>query len=101
MFRTAVLLLMFGVGVAVADDIPRPEHPTPDAVRDHWANLNGKWDFRFDAKDEGEKAEWYKPGAEGFDRQIVVPFPWESELSEIHEHTRNTPKTGWYRRSFD
>lgn len=97
-FRAAVLATLFGWATATAAEIPRPEHPTPDAVRPHWANLNGKWQFRFDPKDEGLKAGWEKPGAEGFDKSIVVPFPWESELSGVTD-----PKyhgVAWYRREF-
>ena len=30
--------------------IPLPEHPRPDFERPAWVNLNGKWQFRFDAK---------------------------------------------------
>ncbi len=85
--------------VARAAGIPRPEHPRPDAVRPHWANLNGAWEFRFDPKDEGVAARWFEPGAGGFDRQITVPFPWESELSGIHEI--KGPKVGWYRRTIE
>src|SRR5262249_2542588 len=80
-------LLVLG-GWALADDsksaeIPKPEHPRPDAMRTPWANLNGRWDFRFDVKDQGLKEGWEKPEAAKFDRTIVVPFPWESELSGI------------------
>ena len=85
--------------VARAAEIPRPEHPRPDAVRSHWSNLNGAWEFRFDAKDEGLAARWFEPGAPGFDRKITVPFPWESELSGIRE--LKGPKVGWYRRTFE
>ena len=85
--------------VASAAGIPRPEHPRPDAVRPHWLNLNGPWEFRFDPGDEGLRARWFEPGAGGFDRQITVPFPWESELSGIHE--LKGPKVGWYRRTFE
>src|SRR5262245_22047398 len=47
----AVLLL---AGVARAEpNIPLPEHPRPDFERAAWVNLNGAWQFRFDAKDEG------------------------------------------------
>ncbi|MDB5351322.1 MAG: glycoside hydrolase [Planctomycetota bacterium] len=84
---------------ATAEDIPRPEHPTPDAVREHWANLNGKWEFRFDARDQGLTDKWYEPAAKGFDRTIVVPFAWESELSGLGKLT-DAPKVGWYRRTF-
>lgn len=97
-FPRAALALILGAGCAAAADLPRPEHPTPDAVRPHWANLNGPWDFRFDPRDEGERAGWQKPGAQGFDRRIVVPFPWESELSGVHEP--DVHGVAWYRRSF-
>lgn len=85
--------------IARADEIPRPEHPEPMAVREHWANLNGTWQFRFDPRDEGLDAGWSRPDAEGFDRSIVVPFGWESELSGIHD-TSGESKVGWYRRTF-
>jgi len=79
--------------------IPRPEHPRPDAVRPHWLNLNGAWGFRFDPGDEGVKARWFDPASPGYDRTIVVPFPWESELSGVGE--TKGPKVAWYRRSFE
>lgn len=78
--------------------LPRPEHPRPDAARTHWANLNGKWQFRFDPKDEGRNAGWSAPDAQGFDQTIVVPFPWESELSGIQKPEYKG--VAWYRRSF-
>src|SRR5262245_46168121 len=102
MIRTtcrAAVLLALGPALVPAAEIPRPEHPDPMAVRAHWANLNGAWDFRFDAMDQGVEAKWYEPGVAGFDRKIVVPFPWESELSGIHKPT-GAPKVGWYRRTF-
>jgi hypothetical protein len=79
--------------------VPRPEHPRPDAMRAHWANLNGRWEFRFDAQDQGLAEGWEKPGAVGYNQTIVVPFPWESELSGIHQ-IQGAPKVGWYRRRF-
>ncbi len=84
---------------APADAIPRPEHPDPLAVREHWANLNGTWQFRFDPDDAGRDAKWFDPEAAGFDRSIVVPFGWESELSGVHDTSGNS-KIGWYRRTF-
>src|SRR5438309_11157425 len=98
MTRFALSALVLLAASARAQDIPRPEHPTPDAVRPHWANLNGPWRFRFDPRDEGRKAGWEKPGAEGFDRSIVVPFPWESELSGVHR--TDYKGAAWYRREF-
>ena len=96
--RAAVALALW-TGCAAAADVPRPEHPTPDAVRPHWANLNGDWQFRFDPKDEGLTAGWEKPGAPGFDQTIVVPFPWESALSTIQQPLRHG--VAWYRRAFN
>ena len=78
------------------DEIPRPEHPTPDAIRAHWSNLNGPWQFRFDPADEGLKLGWHKPSVEGFDQTIIVPFPWESRLSTIHKPEYQG--VAWYRR---
>jgi hypothetical protein len=82
-----------------AAEVPRPEHPEPMAVREHWANLNGRWQFRFDADNRGEEEQWFQGQAKGFDRQIIVPFGWESELSGIQERSA-APQIGWYRRSF-
>ena len=65
--------------------IPRPEHPRPDAMRAHWANLNGRWEFRFDAQDQGPARRLGKARRSGLRPTIVVPFPWESELSGIHQ----------------
>jgi hypothetical protein len=91
-------------GLAVAEEpkqpeIPKPEHPRPDATRARWANLNGRWEFRFDEKDLGLKAGWEEPDAAKFDRTIVVPFPWESELSGVHQ-TNGSSRVAWYRRRF-
>lgn len=106
MIRAAFAAALLGLGamtsppaVAAQDPaIPRPEHPEPMAVREHWANLNGDWQFRFDPEDAGLDAEWFAPGAEGYDREIVVPFAWESRLSGIGEI--ESPDVGWYRRTF-
>ncbi len=94
-----VLAFVVAVSPLSRAETPRPEHPRPDAVRPHWSNLNGPWEFRFDANDDGAKQGWEKPGAAGFDRTITVPFPWESELSGVHQ-VKNAPKVGWYRRRF-
>ncbi|WP_158633579.1 sugar-binding domain-containing protein [Tautonia sociabilis] len=80
------------------ESIPRPEHPEPQAVRSDWANLNGSWEFRFDPDDAGLDSRWFEPEAEGFDREIIVPFAWESRLSGIGEV--DSPEIGWYRRTF-
>lgn len=49
-------------------EIPRPEYPRPNLVRDEWDNLNGVWEFSFDAP--------------VFDREILVPFCYQSEKAE-------------------
>jgi hypothetical protein len=64
---------------------PRPEYPRPRLRRRDWVNLNGPWQFAFDAPN--------------FDRSIVVPFAYQSELSGIGERTLHD--TVWYRRRFE
>jgi len=70
-----------------------PEHPRPDFERAGWLNLNGEWDFRFDADDAGEGAGWHRDQAE-FPEKIMVPFPWGSALSGLTSQA----DIGWYRR---
>lgn len=60
---------------------PRAEYPRPHLIRDDtpgegWLSLNGPWSFRFGDPDGWDGASPVNP--EGCDRQIVVPFPWES-----------------------
>ena len=66
-------------------NIPRPEFPRPQLVRDTWMNLNGKWDFLFDFGNSG-CARGLMNG-DVFDsgdvREITVPFCPESRLSGI------------------
>ncbi len=93
------VLLLNGYCIAQETTIPRGEHPRPDAMRTHWVNLNGRWQFRFDAQEQGLAEGWEKPGAAGYNQTIVVPFPWESELSGIHQ-IKGAPKVAWYRRQF-
>src|SRR5215213_4456412 len=62
---------------------PRPEYPRPDfqrgTVEGHdWLNLNGPWQFRFDADRLGVEQEWHLPGGVEWREQIIVPFCWES-----------------------
>ena len=71
--------------------IPLPEHPRPDFERSEWLNLNGNWDFEFDKKDEGEKAQWFK-GTKKFTKIISVPFPWGSPLSGVKDEA----DIAWY-----
>ena len=33
----------------------KKNYPRPQFVRENWMNLNGKWDFKFDDENIGEK----------------------------------------------
>lgn len=95
-----------------AGDIPRPEHPRPDFQREPWINLNGRWRFTFDRENMGEQKRWYRnthpevrkaattPPApvlnDPFGDDIIVPFPWESQLSGIGEAEYRG--AAWYQR---
>ena len=61
-------------------NIPRPEYPRPQFVRQDWLNLNGQWQFEIDTADSG-----FERGL--LDRElqseITVPFCPESKLSGI------------------
>lgn len=65
--------------------IPRNEYPRPNFMRDNWFSLNGIWDFSFDN--------------ETYDRQIVVPFAYETKMSGINETDYHD--TVWYKRRFE
>ncbi|MCF6286294.1 MAG: glycoside hydrolase family 2, partial [Candidatus Hydrogenedentes bacterium] len=102
MFRLAFLLALLFVPLwgadAVADDMPRPEHPRPDQVRSFWLNLNGTWDFEFDDEDRGLAEEWFH-GTHAYQDKILVPFAYQSKRSGIG--TNDPHPIVWYHRSFD
>jgi len=77
-------------------EIPRPEYPRPDFERDQWLNLNGTWEFQFDDNDQGEKEGWYKQ-SKSFDKNITVPFCYQSELSMVHD--TGLHEIMWYKRT--
>ncbi len=35
-------------------EVPRPEHPRPDMLRENWLSLNGPWQFENDKAADGE-----------------------------------------------
>ncbi|MCB1125874.1 MAG: glycoside hydrolase family 2, partial [Verrucomicrobiae bacterium] len=74
--------------------IPLPEHPRPDFERAEWLNLNGRWQFRFDADDAGRDGGWFR-GETPFSKGITVPFPWGSVLSTLED----VADIGWYQRT--
>jgi len=82
-------------------NIPRPEYPRPQFVREgNWINLNGEWDFSFDDADIGLKERWYKrENSKNFDRKIIVPFCFQSKLSGIEDNSFH--EVIWYRRVFE
>lgn len=54
--KIAVIGVAFVLSLACKGwtEVPRPEHPRPDAVRENWMTLNGEWQFEIDAKGDGE-----------------------------------------------
>jgi beta-galactosidase/beta-glucuronidase len=97
--RAALLTLLAATVTAGAqearrDSIPLPEHPRPDFERAEWLNLNGRWDFAFDARDEGERAGW-SGGQLPSPRPILVPFSWGAPASGVPD----SAEIGWYARS--
>jgi len=78
---------------SAAGSIPRSEYPRPQFRRDRWLNLNGRWQFEFDAADSG-----FERGlaARELSDSIVVPFAPESELSGIGDVDFHNAV--WYRR---
>ncbi len=91
----STVALLFAVAPLFAQ-VPLREHPRPDFERPAWVNLNGNWQFDFDAKNTGEKDGWFRPKAHEFTREIVVPFPWESRLSGIGD--TEYKGVAWYNR---
>ena len=74
-----------------------PLAPNPQFHRPNWIDLCGTWDFAHDDANRGIKDGWWSKH-EAFSRQIVVPFPPESELSGLRE-TGFHPVI-WYHRTF-
>ncbi len=86
--------------------IPRPEYPRPQFRRKDWTNLNGEWSFTFDDAGVGLAQGWQNVTLEDlrsdgspFDRQIVVPFCYQSKLSGIGETAFHD--VVWYARAFE
>jgi hypothetical protein len=74
--------------------VPLPEHPRPDFERAEWMNLNGRWQFAFDFRDEGERVGWPSNGLPT-GHEILVPFSWGAPLSGVPD----SADIGWYGRS--
>lgn len=64
-------------------------------MRDDWENLNGAWEFSFDDENCGEQDRWYEQFRG--DREIQVPFTYETKLSGIQDEKRHDYI--WYHRT--
>lgn len=78
-------------------NIPRPEHPNPQFLRENWLNLNGEWSFQIDNSRSGMAKEFYL-NEKTFDRTITVPFCPESILSGVGN--KDFMSAVWYSREF-
>ena len=81
--------------MAEAGSVPRGEYPRPQFVRDDWINLNGAWSFALDGGKSGLARGWQE--SSGFDREILVPFCPESELSGVGH--KDFIECMWYQRA--
>ncbi len=84
---------------AVMADVPRPEHPRPDAVRENWLTLNGEWQFEIDKPGDGD-ARGLVTG-KALASRINVPFCPESKLSGLGLGNTEYVTNLWYRRLFE
>ena len=69
-----------------------PEYPRPQMARDNWVNLNGYWDYAIKGKGENKPNE--------YDGEILVPFPAESELSEVKKLVGSSNYL-WYKKEVE
>ena len=68
-----------------------PKYPRPQMVREHWASLNGLWDYAVTAADAPQPKDW--------DGQILVPFCIESSLSGVGRRV-TAEDALWYSTTF-
>ena len=57
--------------------------PNPQFARENWIDLTGAWRFRYDDDNIGLQAGWSSADFGAESREIMVPYPPESELSGI------------------
>lgn len=77
----------------------RHEYPRPQLVRKDWLNLNGTWSFAFDDDNVGSEQKWYKKDYNFFDKEINVPFAYQTKLSGINDTSFHD--VVWYKREFE
>lgn len=78
------------------------EYPRPQFERENWQNLNGTWGFAFDDEKVGRKNRWFESSekfAEAEQREIVVPFTYESKASGIG--IEDSHECVWYQRTYE
>ena len=96
-FVSLMIVWFCAVAMYAQTEIPRPEHPRPQFVRDSWVNLNGSWTYTFDFGESGLARGLEK--SEGFDGKITVPFCPESKLSGVEY--KDFINCMWYQRSVE
>ncbi len=73
------------------------QYPRPQLQREEWVNLNGLWSFEFDDSNSGIERRWFE--SQCFSKTIVVPFPYQSKLSQIDQ--QDPHDVVWYQRNFN
>src|SRR5579862_2626934 len=77
--------------------VPRPEYPRPQFERADWMNLNGTWEFAFDDARVGLEEGWQN--GRPLPMQILVPFPYQCEMSGIND--KAVHEVVWYARTLE
>lgn len=80
-------------------EVPRPEHPRPDAYRENWLSLNGEWQFEIDRNSDGDARRL--PAGKELGSKIIIPFCPESKLSGLGLGNSEYMTNLWYRRSIE
>lgn len=70
--------------------------PNPQFIRKNWMDLNGQWNFEFDDFDEGIKNKYYLNSDSFFQKEIMVPFTYQTRSSTVHLN-ENHPIV-WYQK---
>jgi len=79
-------------------EIPLPEYPRPQMVRDQWMSLNGTWAYMGGAQLANPATAPAPPVFGANTEKIRVPYPPEAELSGIR---RQGEINLWYRRTLE
>jgi len=96
LFSVIMIGALCGGGLAqeTTENIPRPEYPRPQFVRNSWINLNGDWTYTFDFGESGKQRGLAE--STGFETKITVPFCPESPLSGVNY--KDFIDAMWYQR---